>query len=299
MNEGFLMVPWRAIKSGATLEQRGAILDLMSLADQNNWGPFRASDSYLSRRWNKSRRFVRSIIKTLEESGMLEVINPGQRMSRKIIIKRRTETGQKTDRKRTVKTKVKPGQDSKPGQKPDRKRTESGTQYTREEKKRGEDVGLSEVWAEHLRHHKGNKDIPGYAKKAITSALKAMDFSAGDLVGLVRAANLSDHPLFARDIRAEGWDNGTDRSGSLATIFRHDKLAMRIQAAQEWTGSEVASSEFNKIKKALRGHPLDLTDTGLKALKKIGGMTTLGRSKDLSDLRTRYLVEYTNQERQT
>ena len=74
---------------------------------------------------------------------------------------------------------------------------------------------------------------------------------------------------------------------------------MRIQAAQEWSGSETAAEEFNKIKKALRGHPLDLSETGLKALKKIGGMTTLGRSTDLTDLRTRYLVEYNQQERQT
>ena len=299
MNEGFLMVPWRAIKAGSNLEQRGAILDLYSLADQNNWQPFQATDSYLSRRWNKSRRFVRSIIQILQDSQLLEILNAAPKGRRRLMIKKRTENGQKTDRKRTAIGQVKPGQDSKRGQKADRKRTKSGTQYTREEKKREADLDLAEVWDEHLKHHKGNKQIPGYAKKAIGAAFKLGECTTADLVALVRAANLSDHPLFARDIRAEGWSNGIDRSGSLATIFRHDKLAMRIQAAQEWSGSETAAEEFNKIKKALRGHPLDLSETGLKALKKIGGMTTLGRSTDLTDLRARYLVEYNQQERQT
>ena len=97
MNEGFLMVPWRAIKAGSNLEQRGAILDLYSLADQNNWQPFQATDSYLSRRWNKSRRFVRSIIQILQDSQLLEILNAAPKGRRRLMIKKRTENGQKTD----------------------------------------------------------------------------------------------------------------------------------------------------------------------------------------------------------
>lgn len=40
--------------------------------------------------------------------------------------------------------------------------------------------------------------------------------------------------LAARDIRAEGWAEGTDRSRSLATLCRRDKWGDRLAAAQAW-----------------------------------------------------------------
>ena len=299
MTEGFLMVPWRAIQACKTTDQLGAVVDLYKLAERTKGAPVPVARVYLMQRWNKSRRFVTGILDLLRSAGCLEVVNGGGKRCAKTVLLKRSINGPKAVHKRSKTNEVEPGQDSKRGPKAVHKRSKSEPHNTRKEKKREADLDLAEVWDEHLKHHNGNKQIPGYAKKAIGSAFKLGECTTADLVALVRAANLSDHPLFARDIRAEGWSNGIDRSGSLATIFRHDKLAMRIQAAQEWSGSETAAAEFNKIKKALRGHPLDLSETGLKALKKIGGMTTLGRSTDLTDLRTRYLVEYNQQERQT
>ena len=44
----------------------------------------------------------------------------------------------------------------------------------------------------------------------------------------------SNDPLAARDIRAEGWDNGTDRSRSVSTLCVQSRWADRLRAAEEW-----------------------------------------------------------------
>jgi hypothetical protein len=46
-------------------------------------------------------------------------------------------------------------------------------------------------------------------------------------------AKVSKHRLAARDIRAEGWDDGIDRSKSVTTICVQRRVLDRLEAAQE------------------------------------------------------------------
>ena len=58
---------------------------------------------------------------------------------------------------------------------------------------------------------------------------------AAELVQVIGWAQRSPDPLAARDIRAIGWEGGTDRSRAMATICRRDRWADRLDAAQRWT----------------------------------------------------------------
>lgn len=50
-------------------------------------------------------------------------------------------------------------------------------------------------------------------------------------------AKVSKHRLAARDIRAEGWDDGIDRSKSVTTICVQRRFLDRLEAAQEWAAN--------------------------------------------------------------
>lgn len=50
---------------------------------------------------------------------------------------------------------------------------------------------------------------------------------------VARAAHHSPHPLFARDIRAIGWDGGVDRSHSVETVLRQKRWEERLRAATQ------------------------------------------------------------------
>ena len=43
------------------------------------------------------------------------------------------------------------------------------------------------------------------------------------------------HPLFARDVRAEGWEGGTNRSESIKTLLVQSSWDDRLTAAEEWS----------------------------------------------------------------
>jgi hypothetical protein len=61
-----------------------------------------------------------------------------------------------------------------------------------------------------------------------------VDEFADELVLVARAAQMSREPLFARDIRAENWPEGVDRTHNVDTICRRDKWDSRLQAAKRW-----------------------------------------------------------------
>lgn len=56
-----------------------------------------------------------------------------------------------------------------------------------------------------------------------------------DLLTVIRWARESSDKLAARDIRAEGWEGGTDRHGDLSTLCRQDKWSARVEAARAWS----------------------------------------------------------------
>ncbi len=55
-----------------------------------------------------------------------------------------------------------------------------------------------------------------------------------DLRTVIRWARESPDKLAARDIRAEGWEGGTDRHADLSTLCRQDKWSARVDAARKW-----------------------------------------------------------------
>ena len=60
---------------------------------------------------------------------------------------------------------------------------------------------------------------------------------AADVIAVIRAAKPGGcpHRKFARDIRAEGWPEGTDRHRDLESVLRHARWADRLEMAREWT----------------------------------------------------------------
>lgn len=62
----------------------------------------------------------------------------------------------------------------------------------------------------------------------------ALELFAAEVELVARAARESANPLFARDVRGEGWDGAPDRSRSVDTLLRHKKWSERIDAARRW-----------------------------------------------------------------
>ena len=60
---------------------------------------------------------------------------------------------------------------------------------------------------------------------------------AGDLLLVAQAAHDCPWKLFARDIRAEGWPEGTDRQRSVPTVCRQGRWDERLEAAQRWAAA--------------------------------------------------------------
>lgn len=55
-----------------------------------------------------------------------------------------------------------------------------------------------------------------------------------DLRLVAEAAHECPEPIFARDLRAEGWTGGTPRQHSPASVCRHERWEDRLHAAQRW-----------------------------------------------------------------
>ena len=90
-----------------------------------------------------------------------------------------------------------------------------------------------------IRRKQPNPDRCGTDAKAVRSLWRSLgwqppaEFLAD--VGLVAdAAHDCPDPLFARDIRAEGWTGGTDRSSSVATVCVQDRWTARLDRARQW-----------------------------------------------------------------
>jgi hypothetical protein len=63
-----------------------------------------------------------------------------------------------------------------------------------------------------------------------------------DLDLVAQACQQSPDRLFSRDVRADGWQGGVDRSRDVATICRHDRWSARLDAARRWRDGGSASS---------------------------------------------------------
>lgn len=66
---------------------------------------------------------------------------------------------------------------------------------------------------------------------------------AADFRTVAEWAALSPHPAAARDIRAEGWAEGQDRSRDVTTLARQDRWQSRLDAARAWEANGRTSTK--------------------------------------------------------
>jgi hypothetical protein len=67
-----------------------------------------------------------------------------------------------------------------------------------------------------------------------------------DAKKIARAARECGDPLFARDVRAEGWEGGVDRSRSVSTLMVQKKWAERLDIAKAWYRKVWIHEEMDK-----------------------------------------------------
>jgi hypothetical protein len=70
-----------------------------------------------------------------------------------------------------------------------------------------------------------------------------IDWFADRVVLVARAAQMSRHKLFARDVRAEGWPDGIDRTNDVATICVQRRWDERLAVAERWARDSGRLSE--------------------------------------------------------
>jgi len=108
--------------------------------------------------------------------------------------------------------------------------------------------------------------------KPMLSLLKALDWPdlvewLKDVELLALAARECPHPLFARHIRGEGWDDGVDRSRSTATLMVHTRWDDRLRAAREW---DAAGRPRTRTHRAAARRRASVADD-LAAINELGG----------------------------
>lgn len=92
-----------------------------------------------------------------------------------------------------------------------------------------------------------------------------------DLQLVARAARECPAPLFARDLRAEGWAEGSDRSRSVPTLCVRRRWDERVSAAKEWAAAGYPVSTAPPA----RASPTSRTSRALDALRSVGARAPL------------------------
>lgn len=95
---------------------------------------------------------------------------------------------------------------------------------------------------EQITGREANPKRSGTAAKPLLSLWRALEKPPAhefrDEVRLVaKAARECDDPLFARDIRGEGWEGGRDRSRDVTTLCVQRRWHDRLNAARDWQRS--------------------------------------------------------------
>lgn len=90
---------------------------------------------------------------------------------------------------------------------------------------------------------------------------------AAEVIAVIRAAKPGGcpHRKFARDIRAEGWPEGTDRHRDLESVLRHARWADRLEMAREWAEHPERFTASTGPANGPRNAPADIDWTGLRA----------------------------------
>jgi len=304
---GFLQVPEAALDLAADWQDRCIVFGLYELADEQRFGPFKASSRMLRARFGgASGRRVEAIVKAMVAEGLIQVEREGTPRTPRVLRVLRwkewvaldgasvpetgarnaggnaggnapvLDQGQEQDDVPSV-----PDDDARnagrnAGGNAHRARSSSRPQtsdsrenppppagvgspspipkwvpsQTGGQARREVGDGVLRVLAEISGRPCRALDIEGdgrdikpsqskAAAKPILSLLRALDWP--DMAEFVRhaclvarAARSCPHPMFARDIRAEGWDAGTDRRRRVTTLMVQDRWDDRLVEALRW-----------------------------------------------------------------
>lgn len=212
---------------------------LYQLADMHRWGPFECSDGYLMER-GPSKRDVRKVVKSLISLGLLVVLKPGDRNHSRLI-QIANPAPKKADHE--VNHEVNHGNDGKAagfegnGLEPE---PHVGLKYQTTDKTTETPIppeGLLRV----LSALKGKpiESVSKMARKQVKNFRSKTGATVEELVLVAEAFHRCPAPLFAHDVRAEGWPEGSDRRKQLGTLLCQRRWDDRLSAAQEWRAKPV------------------------------------------------------------
>lgn len=109
---------------------------------------------------------------------------------------------------------------------------------------------------------RGKPGVSATAAKPVLALWRALE--RPPLTGFVEdvklvasAAHSCPHGLFARDIRAEGWPEGTPRQRDPATICVQKRWDARLQAARDWVEDGKPGDPAAQPAESLYDHPED------------------------------------------
>ena len=211
---------------------------LYELGDMHRWEPFSASDRFLMDS-GPTRRDVEAVLCALEDMGLLAITSRGTRINpRRVHVFNPSE------------------------------KTEHHVEHHASRKYPAPTEPLKETGA-HVGAHVGAKyqttdkttetPIPPEGLLRVLSALKGKPIESAsrmapkqlknfraktgatvdELVLVAEAMHRCPAPLFARDVRAEGWPEGSDRRKQLGTLLCQRRWDDRLSAAQEWRAKPV------------------------------------------------------------
>lgn len=89
---------------------------------------------------------------------------------------------------------------------------------------------------------KVRRDSMATDARALLGLLRELDWPSlpewtEDAILVAGAMQTCPHPMFARDVRAIGWDGGVDRRHSVSTLVVHRRWADRLAAARAWVAA--------------------------------------------------------------
>ncbi len=97
-----------------------------------------------------------------------------------------------------------------------------------------------------------------------------LDAFQAEVVLVAKAFRESPEPIFARDVRAEGWKGGTNRSRSLKTLCVLESWSDRLDTAQRWeAGGAMAARRKGEHRPAVRNVPSRPVDDPVAEIARI------------------------------
>jgi len=240
----FVPVPYAAIEA-VDVSELHAVADLYKRAHSLRWHPFEITERSLRTRWGMSGRQCWRLLHSLERLGLLTITKGSRRSPTVIAVVCVTNELQHVGQH--------VGQHNGAGSKPTINKSDAqgdaqgGALLTRDETRDENTPKPPRGVLRILSAVKGREVTTARktAQAAIANFIKKTGASVEEVELVARAFHKCPHPYFARDVRAEGWEGGTDRRKSLATLLVQSRWEDRLEAATEWQTTPAKSKGFD------------------------------------------------------